>query len=324
MSNIRVIAKKANVSIATVSRYLNKNGYVSEKSKLAIERAINEIGYTPNELAKAVFNKSSKIIAVMVPNVFNPFFSQLVNEIENKVLKKGYTLMLFNTEDSREKEEECIKLVESYRVAGIITSRTKCHNFYKRINTPIVSFESYISDDIISISSDNYAGGCMAFEHLYRCGCRKLLHIKGPKDFEATELRYKGFYDSATDKDISLDVLQLDADFNLTLSEADKIKLKNIGIYDGVFVFNDITAVMIMKYIKDLGFNVPKDIKIIAFDNSYISEYVTPELTTIEQQVGKIAEVSVNKLIDSIEGKDLDEKKYLIGVNLIERLSTRR
>lgn len=324
MSNIRTIAKKANVSIATVSRYLNKNGYVSEKTKEAIERAIKDVGYTPNELARAVFNKSSRIIAIMVPNIFNPFFSQLVNEIEKRTSKEGYTLMLFNTEDSKIKEEECIRLVESYRVAGIITSRTKCKEMYEKLNIPIISFESYISEEIICVSSDNYVGGQKAFNHLYECGSKKFLHIKGPKDFEATELRCKGFVDAAKEKNFEVDILQLEADFNLILNDSDKIKLSIIAKYDGVFIFNDITAVMIMKYISDLGLQIPKDIKIVAFDNSYISEYVNPTLTTIEQKVDEIAEVSVNKLLDCINGIPFEKNIYLVDVNLIERSTTRR
>lgn len=200
MVNIRDIAKGAGVGIATVSRYINGKGYVSDEVKKKIQMEIDKSGYVPNALARAVFTKNSKTIGLMIPNIINPFFNQLTTEVEKHLNENGYTILLCHTDDNEEKERECINIFKSHRVDGIIASRSQLKEEYLDTRIPIISFESNIDSSIITIASDNYKGGVMAFNYLYERGCRKLLHVKGPKTFEATQLRCKGFLDGAKKK----------------------------------------------------------------------------------------------------------------------------
>ncbi|MBU5313059.1 LacI family transcriptional regulator [Tissierella carlieri] len=322
MPNIREIAKRAGVGIATVSRYINNTGYVSEEVKLKIQKEIDESGYTPNALARAIFTKNSKTLGLMIPNITNPFFNQMATVIEEHANRFGYTLFLCNTEDNEEKEKEYLEVLKSHRVAGIIASRSMCKDEYLNIQIPVISFENHISPSILTISSDNYKGGKMAFNHLYERGCRNILHIKGPKTFDATEMRYQGFIDGAKEKNLEVHVIGFESDFQVKMLEENLNNIINIEKYDGIFVFNDIAAATVMKYLKEKGIRIPDDIQIIGFDNSFICELVHPSLTTIEQPIKDLGALAVEFLIDLINGEDIVIKNYLVETKLIQREST--
>ncbi|TCQ05249.1 LacI family transcriptional regulator [Serpentinicella alkaliphila] len=322
MSNIREIAKRAGIGIATVSRYLNDNGYVSEESKKKIQKVIEELNYTPNALARAVFTKNSKTIGLMVPNISNPFFNQLASVIEDYAKNMGYNIFLCNTDDDKEKEKNYLEVLKSHRVAGIIASRSQCKSEYSNINIPVVAFENHILDNIITVSSDNYNGGRMAFEHLYSKNCERILQIRGPKSFEATELRFEGFMDAAKDKGVEVSFIEFQSDFQVEMLEADINSMNDISQYDGIFVFNDIAAATIMRSLKKRGVTIPNQVKIIGFDNSFIGELLYPSLTTINQPIEEIGRTIVELLIKQINGDEVAVKDYILQTKLIERETT--
>lgn len=322
MPNIREIAKITGLSIATVSRYLNNSGYVSNESGKKIQAAINELNYTPNALARAMFTKKSKTIGLMVPNISNPFFNQMAGIIEEYAQKSGYNIFLCNTEDKKKKELEYLEVLQRHRVSGIIAVRSHCKNEYTNISIPVIAFENHISDKIITVSSNNYKGGMLAFDYLYSIGCRKLLHIKGPEAFEATELRYKGFSDAASRKNIEIDSMEFKSDFNVKMLEADIDTMKNLNEYDGIFVFNDIAAATVMRALKKRGISIPEDIKIIGFDNSFIGQLLYPSLTTISQPIDEIGKTIMEVLIGQMNKEKVIMKDYILDVHLIERETT--
>lgn len=322
MPNIREIAKITGLSIATVSRYINNNGYVSAESGKKIQSAIDQLNYTPNALARAMFTKKSKTIGLMVPNISNPFFNQMAGVIEEYAQKAGYNIFLCNTEDKKEKELEYLEVLQSHRVSGIIASRSQCRKEYDNISIPVIAFENHISDNIITVSADNYKGGILAFNYLYSIGCRKMLHIKGPESFEATELRYKGFHDAGAEKDITVDSMEFKSDFNVKMLEADIDTMKNLNEYDGIFVFNDIAAATVMRALKKRGVSIPEDIKIIGFDNSFIGQLLYPSLSTISQPIDLIGKTIIELLISQMNKEKVIIKDYVLDVHLIERETT--
>ncbi len=322
MANIREIAKKANISIATVSRHLNGTGYVSEEAREKIQKVIDELNYTPNALARAMFTKNSKTIGLMVPNISNPFFNQMASVIEEYAKKMGYTIFLCNTDDDREKEKNYLEVLQSHRVAGIIASRSQCREEYVNINIPIIAFENHILDNIITISSDNYNGGKMAFDHLYKKGCRKILHIKGPHVFEATELRYKGFLEEAKSRNLEIDVIEFQHDFQVQMLEESIRSMKSINNYDGIFVFNDIAAATVMRALKKSGVRIPQEVQIIGFDNSFIGELLYPSLTTINQPIEELSNTIIELLIKIINGENVPIRDYIMETKLVERETT--
>lgn len=323
MPNMRKIAELAGVSIATVSRYINNNGYVSDEVREKIQKIIDEENYRPNELARSIFRKSSKTIGLMVPNISNPFFNQMALIIEKYANDKGYSVFLCNTEDNSDKEKKYIDILQSHRVAGIIIARSQCKEEYASLDVPIIAFENHISENIITVSTDNYEGGRIAFEHLYQSGCRNILHVKGPSAFEATQARCKGFFDAAKDVGLNIDTFEFETDFQVKMLEGNMGDINKISTYDGIFVFNDIAAAVIMKFLATNHRNIPKDVQIIGFDNSFISKVLQPSLTTINQPVQEIGKMMIKLLIKLIENKRVEVKDYIFKPELIKRETTK-
>lgn len=323
-SNIREIAKEAGVGISTVSRFLNHSGYVSDKSRLKIERVIEKLNYKPNELARAIFTRNSKIIGLLVPNISNPYFNELALIIEDYASSLGYSIFLCNTNDDPKKEQNYIDVLRGHRVAGLITVRSQCQEEYQTDDFPIVSFESHISDSIVTVETDNFLGGTLAFKHLFECGCRELVHVTGPGFSEAINKRSQGFVESAKEKNLHVDIIQFETDFQRKMLEANINALESIEKYDGVFVFNDIAAATVIRYFKRKNIQIPQQVQVIGFDNSYIGEFLHPALTTIEQSVQEVGKTMVEVLIKLIKGEKLEKKDFLIEPKLFKRESTQQ
>ncbi len=323
MASIRDIAKKTGLSISTISRYINSSGYVSPKSAERIQEVIAELDYIPNRNAQAIFNKKSGSIGLVIPSLVNPFFAEMATIIGNRIQDSGYGCVLAFTEDDPNKEAAALDLLKGYRVDGAIIARGCNLEELKKLNMPIVSFETIISEDIITISANNYQGGRLAFEHLYEKGCKKLLHIKGPNRFEATENRSRGFQEAGKDSGVQVDVLALNTDYLLGEDFDAELGKVNFSNYDGIFVFNDINCIYVIHYLMRQGFSIPEDIQVVGFDNSYLSSMNLPSLTTIEQSAVEIAETTYNCLVDLINGSCQSTEDQQIPVQLIKRETTR-
>jgi LacI family transcriptional regulator len=323
MANMREIAEEAGVGISTVSRYINNTGYVSEVSRAKIERVIKKSNYKPNELARAIFTRNSKIIGLLVPNISNPYFNEMALIIEEYASKHGFSIFLCNTNDDLEKERNYINVLQGHRVAGIITVRSQCKEEYTVYDIPVVSFESHISEEIVTVATDNYLGGRIAFKHLYECGCRELVHVSGPGFSDAISERSRGFVESAREKKITVDKIQFETDFQRKMLEANIKTLEDIEKYDGIFVFNDIAAATVIRYFQQKEIQIPQEVQVVGFDNSYIGEFLYPSLTTIEQSVQKVGKTMVKALVKIIKGEDMDQKKILIKPKLIKRETTK-
>ncbi|MEN1759890.1 LacI family DNA-binding transcriptional regulator [Anoxynatronum sibiricum] len=322
MASIRDIAKSTGLSISTISRYINSSGYVSKDSAELIQKVIDEMDYVPNRNAQAIFNKKSGSIGLVIPSLVNPFFSEMATIIGNKIQDDGYGCVLCFTEDIPEKEEDALDLLKGYRVDGIIVARGRSVDKIQKLSIPVISFESIIADEIITVSADNYQGGRMAFEHLYEEGSRKMIHIKGPKGFIAPEERCKGFLDASADKDVAVEVLELSTDYLLEEDLDKALNQVDFRMYDGLFVFNDINCIHVISYLRRQGLSIPGDLQVIGFDNSYLSEMNLPRLTTIEQSPQEIAQVSYHCLKDLMDGTCRSTANRIIPVKLIKRDTT--
>ena len=317
------LRKKTGLSISTISRYINSSGYVSEESAQLIQKVIAELDYIPNRNAQAIFNKKSGSIGLVIPSLVNPFFAEMATIIGNNIQDDGFGCVLCFTEDDPGKEEAALDLLKGYRVDGIIIARGCNVEKIRKLTIPVVSFETRIAEDIITISADNYHGGRIAFEHLHEQGCRHILHIKGPNRFAATEDRCRGFQDAAGDRGVSVDVLPLNTDYLLEEDFDAELDQLDFSKYDGIFVFNDINCIYVINYLMRKGFSIPGDIQVIGFDNSYLSSVNLPRLTTIEQSPREIAGTTYSCLVDLMKGQCESTKDRLVPVKLIKRETTR-
>ncbi|VIS05322.1 transcriptional regulator [Streptococcus pneumoniae] len=189
------VAKLAGVSPTTVSRVINKKGYLSEKTIQKVNEAMRELGYKPNNLARSLQGKSAKLIGLIFPNISNVFYAELIDKLEHQLFKNGYKTIICNSEHDSEKEREYIEMLEANQVDGIISGS---HNLgiedYNRATAPIISFDRNLSPDIPVVSSDNYAGGVLAAQTLVKTGAQSIIMITGNDNSNSpTGLRHAGF-----------------------------------------------------------------------------------------------------------------------------------
>ena len=190
------VAKLAGVSPTTVSRVINKKGYLSEKTIQKVNEAMRELGYKPNNLARSLQGKSAKLIGLIFPNISNVFYAELIDKLEHQLFKNGYKTIICNSEHDSEKEREYIEMLEANQVDGIISGS---HNLgiedYNRVTAPIISFDRNLSPDIPVVSSDNYAGGVLAAQTFSQD--RRPVHIimitGNDNSNSPTGLRHAGF-----------------------------------------------------------------------------------------------------------------------------------
>ncbi|MFP7297122.1 LacI family DNA-binding transcriptional regulator [Neobacillus niacini] len=325
---IRDVAKEAGVSVATVSRYLNQNSYMSAETEKKIQEVMSRLEYKPNEIARGLAKKKSNTIALIIPDMTNPFFPDLVRAIEKVAKAKGYSLLLINSDEAELQDEEFWENFKRRYIDGFILASFEVdENFLailEGLNIPFVGVDRAVkldSENIVWI--DNYEGAKIATEHLIQIGCKKIAHISGPHSFLPSFERKVGYLDTLACKCPEQDPVILEGDFSLESGKALTEKLlKENGDVDGIFLANDLMAIGSLKSMKLLNKEVPKDIAIIGFDGIKLTEFVEPALSTIEQPTYNIGAAVTTKLINMIEKVEDETMEYDLRVKLVQREST--
>lgn len=286
------VAARAGVTVTTVSRMLNGHGNVSQKTRKKIEKAMKELNYRPNELARSLSLQRSSFIGLIVPSTKNPFFGMVVEKTERYAFEKGYKLLLCNSNHEKKKEIEYLGMLRASKVAGIIlATRTQDVQEFLDIDAPLVSIDRVISTSIPYICSDNYQGGIMAAEHLISCGCKKLAHISGSSflDMHANK-RFDGFRDTCQERNVPYVLLDANEEQFISMKYSDIVKhfLEHHPDVDGIFTSNDIIAIQILQECARRGIRVPQDLKVVGYDDIEMASLASPPVTTIRQDVDSI------------------------------------
>lgn len=323
MATIKDVAEVAEVTVTTVSRVLNNRGYISEKTRKKVYDAIKQLNYSPNEMARSLLRKKSNLIGLIIPTVAHPFFAELTNYIEYYAYKLGYKILLCNSYQDSVKEKEYIMMLKSNQVDGIImASHTLEIDEYLNLNLPIVAMDRAFSKSIPFIASDNYSGGVLATNLLIDNGCKKLAHISGPLDLETpANNRYKAFLDVVTKRSVENIILETQLGI---LENYEKIVHKLFEEHpdiDGIFASSDMIGISVIKVAKELGKEIPKDLKIVGYDDINFSSLVSPSLTTINQPIEQMGELVIQLLIDQMEEKEISLENVL-PITLVERETT--
>lgn len=313
MAGIKDVAKKAGVSVTTVSRVLNNRGYISKETRRKVEKAMESIDYHPNQIARALQKSQSYFIGIIVPDSNHPFFSDLIKYVEMSANEKNYKLLICNSLEDPKKEAQYISMLRQNQVDGIIMcSHTMDVESYKKVPFPIVSFDRLISQDIPCVGSDNYRGGELVTEHLIERGCKRLLHISGPLDLDMLSNRRRdAFVITCMKHGVSYDIIE-GAHNKLTFDYfwsfiTEKLPPEELRKYDGVFCSNDIVAYALFIYAQQQGIRVPLDLKIVGYDyHSFTRMLQYPKLTTVLQPSDRIGAKLTATLLQMIESPDED------------------
>jgi LacI family sucrose operon transcriptional repressor len=299
------VAKRAGVSPTTVSRVLNNRGYISEETRENVHRAMNELNYFPNDVARSLFNKRSNLIGIILPTTSNPFFGELTFHIENICASLGYKVLLCNSLNRIDKEEKYLEMLMRNQVDGIIvgTHNRGIINYHKQ-NLAVVAIDRHLSETIPVVSSDNYEGGKMATELLISKGCQSIIHINGQKELETPAMLRRKAYEDVMVKNgrapITYEIPEVfDRQSQQRVISQIFAECQDV---DGVFASNDLFAASFIAEAKKRGLAVPGQVKVVGYDGTETSQILLPELTTIQQPIADIAKKAVEILVKEIEG----------------------
>ncbi|WP_018131329.1 LacI family DNA-binding transcriptional regulator [Effusibacillus pohliae] len=330
MATIRDVAKLAGVSVATVSRVLNRNGYVNDETKRKVTRAIETLQYEPNAVARGLAGKRTGTIALILPDISNPFFPEMARAVEDVARTNGYTVIFCNSDCEGEKEQSYIDILLNRYIDGIVfASHTLRPDDVKRMkqhNIPFVVLDRARADlECSVVRSKNFEGASMAVRHLLEVGCQKVAHIYGPQDVIPARDRLLGYEQSVKDFHWYTPTLMEPGDFRLDggMRAAEALMERHPDL-DGIFVGNDLMAIGALKALLRLGIQVPEQVAVCGFDGISLAEMTEPELTTIAQPIYEMGALAAELLIKKIEGAVAENRIHELDVTLIPRKSTQR
>lgn len=331
---IKQIAEKAGVSAASVSNVINGNYHkVSPQTRERIEKIIEESDYKPNAVARSLATRQSRIISLVIPHIgeyfsfnSNPYYAELIAEIEKYVRAFDYCLMIRCVERCR----DIVPLLSSWNVDGALfagLSDDEIREVRKTLSCPAVFIDSCCSDaGAACVAVDDYRGGYLSAQQLLNCGHRKIA-------FAAPSLgsggviweRYRGFRDACAQRGVKIareDIFEVDTIENNSIIAGNDIALSPKK-YTAVGVMSDLSACGIIEGLRQCGRRVPGDISVIGFDGLPICTLCTPKLTTISQDIGHKARRSGDLLLKMIAEKREITVCEKLSVSLVERDSVK-
>jgi len=326
---IKDVAKKAGVSVSTVSKVINENYKVSEKTKRKVLKAIEELNYLPNFTARSLVLKKTQTIGVVLPDIHGEFFSEVIKGIDKKARERGYHVLITSSHsDIKELDEVLFSLVNG-RVDGLIIMNPTLKTSYVESRLlkklPIVLLNccaDMLDADIILI--DNFTGAYNLTKHLLKHGHRKIAVITGPEDNTDSIERLRGYKTALIDLGIEpTQVLIFQGDFTEKSGyEAMRLITSLSERPTAVFALNDDMAIGAMMYAKKSGLKIPDDIAIAGFDDIPMASYIHPSLTSVHVPIDKVGILAAEKLLNRIEGKsDAKFSKTTLETTLIVRES---
>jgi LacI family transcriptional regulator len=335
-SNITIhdIAKALNISGSTVSRALNDNPRISDKTKKAVRDMAKKLAYQPNALASNLRTSCTNTIGVIIPRISRYFFSSAITGIEELARTKGYNVIICQSNDQEARESDCVQTLFASRVDGVISSiaiNTKNYDHYKTLTNrgiPLVFFDRVCDElETSQVVVDDFKGGFLAAEHLISKGCKRIAHISGPQHLNIYINRLQGYLKALRKHNISIEE-ELILESPLTREDGmacAKKLLESANPPDAIFAANDTSALSIILYAKENGIRIPEDLAIVGFSNEPFSEYLNPSLTTIEQSGFDVGTKATEILLDIINNKTGNHQETIVlPVKLIERESSNR
>lgn len=333
-STINDVAKLAGVSITTVSRVINDNYPVSEKTKKKVNTAIEELGFRPNLLARSLIQDKTQTIGIITPSIENLFFSEVIKGIDEFVGDKDYRSFLCNTEGDPDKEKEMVDSLLNRSVDGIIVIDPRSKNiksgFYEGISKrlPLVLINGFNEGIMCNfILNDDVTGTLIALRHLKNQGRQQIGLLLGRKSYsyDIKEKVYKTFCNGEK-IDESKNLLRIKGGNSLEASNQAKECMinhlsKSHHPCDAILCGNDFMAVGALNAARELGLKVPEELSIIGFDNSLVSQISYPALTTVDHHMADLGKMAAARMVALINDKQFKEniQKISVATHLIVR-----
>lgn len=315
MVNINDVAKRAKVAKSTVSLVCNNSGYVSEKTRQKVLDAMAELNYVPNQLAKNFNSSKSNIIGIVMPDLLHPFFATFVKHAEQRLHQLGYMTMVCSTVSQEEIEQKYIDMLNRKGMDGIIMgSHSLDVQHYANNTNPIVMLDRFVSEQIPVVRSNHQLAAQRMVEILQANHCKKVIqlvgslhHLKANHDFPCWCKKY------AAQAGIELELVQLQTRTFTPQDYSQKVE----EIFSSGREFDAIIGVdlaVMAAYKQALAHNrrVPEDLKLVAFDGTFITRMGPHVITAVLQRIEELAHTCVDVLIQRIQGQQLSQSEFVV------------
>jgi LacI family transcriptional regulator len=329
MATIKDVARLAGVSTATVSATVNKSAFVSPELKARVEEAVQKLGYAPSTIARSLKMGSTRLLGLIIPDITNPFFTELVHTVEAKAQLYGYTVLLCNSDEDVAKEIGMLRTMQMQRVDGLILAPSGASVAYRQAGlksypVPIVLIDRVLPPfDSDAVLIDNHAAAFKATCHLLEHGHRRIATIAGADHLSTGADRIAGFrgalalYDVASDPEM----IRIAAYRQDEAYAACRDLMANAVPPTALFVANNLMLIGAMRALADLGIKSPADISLIAVDDMPWMTAFSPKITVIRQPIQAMGQAVVDVLMRRIspQGRDADPQHLVLDPELIVR-----
>lgn len=322
MTNIKDVAKEAGVSITTVSMVLNNTeNKISQATRKKVLKAANNLNYKPNSYAKALASKKSNIIMAIVPDINNPFFSELVKELTQFAQEYSYFLYIHNTNNQKIRNQEFEKLlVSNFFAATLVVDRNVKNldeDLVKKHNIIFLDEVDFASRNTQIVTGNNEIGGYIAMEYLIKRGFKNIGLLIGPRSTANSSRRLSGAIKAAMNYDIYIDpknIIHGDYTYEEGYATGKFFKKRNV---DAIFSFADMSSYGLINYFLEEGIKIPEDISLISYDNLFLNKIITPKLTSVDQNLREIAKNAI-MIADELIKNDKVQEKIMIKPEIVE------
>lgn len=337
MSTIKDVAALAGVSFTTVSHVLNDTRPVSADARRRVLAAVDEIGYLPSAVARSLRKSETKIVGVLVPNVQNPFFAELVCGVEESCRLAGYSVFLCNSDNDPKRQQQYMRTLLEKRVDGLLLSSAgddeALARIFKLASVPSVTVDRLVPGARADrVSVHNQQGAYNAVRHLLELGHRRIACISGPAEFEVARERIEGWRRALHEAGITPDdswVIESDFSSPGGYEAARRLLVAQASPaagaprpFSGIFASNDMMAIGALRAAAELGLRVPQQLSVVGFDDIELSRYVFPALTTVGCSIKELGHEAGRVLIERIENPAAALKDVLLTPRLVVREST--
>ena len=318
---IKDVAKRSGVGVGTVSRVLNNNPQISEKTRNKVLAAIKELNYVPNVIGKKLSQNRSYVIAVVVPVIYHPYFASLISELELEADKHKYSLLVATSQHRIEKEREILKRIAQNEADGAIFVTHYEHDPKEFENLAIVSIDRHLGDGIPVVTTNNYEATKQGIEYLFEHGAKRVAYLGSkPTSESEVSLREQAYLDVMKERNIEPLVVNEVVDHGEEKEVIGKL-LSNYPNFDSVFVSNCTLAHILLKELKAKKIKIPEDVQVLSYDgefdnNGYLS------VTTLQQPLNLMAKKCVELLIKLINNEKEVDKLSVFDCQFVEGKTT--
>ncbi len=310
MATIKEIAKAANVSSATVSHVVNNTRFVSDAVRGRVEAAISSLGYVPNSVARSLRMRDTQTLGMMVPDIGNQFFAELVRAVEDECYRQGYSLILCDSDDDPGRQVAYLRMLMAKQVDGLVLISAgrdaDLSRLLKASSLPVVVVDreiDVVSADLVEV--DHAQGGYLAARHLLDLGHRRIAAIAGPRALKVSRQRIAGFERALREAGVRLSAENV-AHANFTSQagcDAATRLLSRTARPTAIFACDDLLALGAIHAARSANLRVPDDLSVVGFDDIALASFVSPRLTTIRQPKQRVGELAAQLLIARVSGQ---------------------